>query len=66
MAKKIKFTIQEARAICDWLNKWRIEKNTKLINKKQVDESLLYKEDFILSPLPTKYDLTNEWVDQEI
>ena len=66
MAKKIKFTIQEARAICDWLNKWRIEKNTKPIRKWIADESLLYKEDFVLSPLPQKYDLTNDETDPEI
>ena len=66
MKKRIKFSIKEARIICDWFNKLRIEKNIKAIHKWKVDDSLLYKEDFILHSLPQKYDLTNEWTDQEI
>lgn len=40
----MELTKQEARAICDWLNQWRTDRQTG-----QLDDSLRFQEDFILS-----------------
>jgi hypothetical protein len=40
----MELTIQEARTICDWLNKRRTDKQSG-----HVDDSLRFQEDFILS-----------------
>lgn len=50
MAKKIQFTFQEARAICDGMNQQRLEKiqGKAFVSSDIADASLLYKEDFIM------------------
>lgn len=50
MAKNIKFTLAEARAICDGLNQRRMERIQGKMQQQsdQVEDSLRYKDDFIL------------------
>lgn len=60
MAKKIKFTIEQAKAICAGLNQQRMERINASRHIDKVDDSLRFQEDFVLHPLPAKYDLTNE------
>jgi hypothetical protein len=60
MAKKIKFTIEQARAICAGLNQQRMEKINASRHTDKVDDSLRFQEDFVLHPSPTQYDLTSD------
>lgn len=50
----MELTTQEARTICDWLNQWRINKQSW-----QLDDSLRFQEDFILSE-PTNESKTDD------
>lgn len=50
----MELTTQEARAICNWLNKRRIDRQTG-----QLDDSLRFQEDFILSE-PTNESKTDD------
>lgn len=59
MAKKIKFTLEQARAICNGMQQQRMER---IQGKMQsMDDSLRFKEDFIL--YPTQHE-ENEIIDQ--
>lgn len=47
---KIKFTLEQAKAICNGMNQQRIERINASVPQYQVDDSLRYQEDFVLSP----------------
>lgn len=46
----MKLTLEEAKAICNGMNQQRIEKMRTNKHEHQIDDSLRYQEDFVLSP----------------
>lgn len=56
--KEPKLTLEEAKIICAWLNQRRVEK---IQGKHSVDDSLRFKEDFIMN---NGNDFIEQWIEE--
>jgi hypothetical protein len=65
MSKKIRFTLEQAKAISSGMNQQRMEKiqNKTFVDSHSIDDSIHYKEDFIIYNTSNE---NNEIIDQEI